>query len=721
MVAGFHDDLGPVVGPKAAKALHAAFGMETVADLLMHLPRRYIHRQERDDFGRLEVGEYITVSGEIRDVSTRRFKQRRGTITEVTIADAEGATLRITFFNQTWREGQLRPGRKGLFSGRVSEFNHRKQLAHPEMLLAPIGGEVDAEGAAVFSREIIPVYPGSAKVSSLTLIRLIRHVLSVVELPDDPIPEDILERGSLMSFAEALVEVHAPVSPEQCALARRRLVFEEAFVLLGIMRRRRERTAAQAATARIPTGTLRSSFDAVLPFPLTAGQVAVGQEIDADLARAHPMHRLLQGEVGSGKTLVAVRAMLAVIDAGGQCALLAPTEVLAQQHFRSIRAMLGRLAAAGELDGDEAGTQVALLTGSSTAAQRRIAHEAMESGAAGIVIGTHALLEERVRFHDLGLIVVDEQHRFGVEQRAALVAKARDGVVPHLLVMTATPIPRTAAITIFGDLDVSTLRELPGGRIPISSHAVPVPEKPHYERRVWERLREEVAGGHQAYVVCPRISSKDADEDETAPAAAEDVFERLRTQELAGLRIGLLHGRLSSDEKDAIMRRFSARGADGIDVLVSTTVIEVGVDVPNATVMVILDADRFGISQLHQLRGRVGRGGAAGTCFLLTRLPSDSAAGARLAEVAATTDGFALAQLDLEQRGEGDVLGTLQSGGRSSLRLLSVLRDQEIITSAHEEIERMFAVDPTLITYPAFSRALDLREWELDADYLEKA
>lgn len=720
-MVGFHDDLGPVVGEKTAKGLRTAFGMSTVADLLMHLPRRYIHRAESNDFGTLEAGQFITVKGEIRTVTSRRFKQRRGTITDVVVADAKGATLSLTFFNQQWREGQLKPGRTGLFAGRVSEFNGKKQLAHPEMLLAPHGGEVDADSAAMFEREIIPVYPGSAKVSSLTLSRCIAYVLGVVDLPDDPIPEIILERQGLMSFGEAIFEIHRPSSEARCGAARRRLVFEEAFLLLGIMRRRRQRAAEQPATARVPVGSLRSRFDARLPFALTEGQQEIGHQIDHDLAQAHPMHRLLQGEVGSGKTVVALRAMLAVVDAGGQCAILAPTEVLAQQHYRSIRALLGDLAAAGELEGADNATQVVLLTGSTGAAARRAAYGAMTSGSAGIVIGTHALLEERVRFHDLGLIVVDEQHRFGVEQRAALMAKARDGVVPHLLVMTATPIPRTAAITIFGDLDVSTLRELPAGRTPLISHAVPVLEKPHYERRVWERVREEVERGHQAYVVCPRISTKDATDDESSPAAAEEVVERLRTQDLAGLRVGLLHGRMASDEKDAVMRRFANLGPDGIDVLVSTTVIEVGVDVPNATIMVILDADRFGISQLHQLRGRVGRGAAAGSCFLLSRLPADSAAGTRLAEVAGSTDGFHLAQVDLEQRGEGDVLGTLQSGGRSSLRLLSVLRDQTVIASAHDEVDGIFAVDPALLTHPTLQRALDLREWELDAEYLEKA
>ena len=716
------DRLSPVVGDKAAKALDKAFGFSTVADLLFHAPRRYATRGSLTDLGHLEVGADVTIEARIDTVKSRPMKARRGTLTDVVVVDDSGHRLHLTFFNQTWRTGQLKPGRLGFFSGKVSRFNKQVQLAHPEMTLFPESDdEPDAEAAALFANELIPVYPATAKFSSVKLARLVRYVLDVLAPQPDIVPADVLERQGLIPFDRAIRQLHLPKSSEEHAAATRRLAFEEAFVLLGVMQRRRMDVAARPATARIPTGGLRARFDERLPFELTAGQREIGETISHDLARPHPMHRLLQGEVGSGKTVVALRAMLDVVDAGGQCALLAPTEVLAQQHFRTLRAMLGPLGARGELDGDPDGTEVVLLTGSSNAAQRKAALLAMASGAAGIVVGTHALLEDRVQFADLGLIVIDEQHRFGVEQRATLGAKARDGVTPHVLVMTATPIPRTAAITVFGDLDVSSLAELPRGRAPITSYVVVAMDKPHYEARMWERVREEVAKGHQAYVVCPRISAGDADDSGIVHAAAEAVYERLRTEELHDLRLGLLHGRMSSDAKDDAMRRFATHGADGIDVLVATTVIEVGVDVPNASTMVILDADRFGISQLHQLRGLVGRGSVPGLCLLHTQQPGDAPSVRRLEAVAATSDGFELAQLDLEQRGEGDVLGVSQSGANSSLRLLSVLRHLPIIMNAKDEIDRVFAADPGLEGHDALARAIDARELELRTQYLDKA
>jgi ATP-dependent DNA helicase RecG len=466
---------------------------------------------------------------------------------------------------------------------------------------------------------------------------------------------------------------------------------------------------------------LLERFDARLEFTLTLGQREVGEQIAAELAQRHPMHRLLQGEVGSGKTLVALRAMLQVVDSGGQAALLAPTEVLAQQHHRSVCSMLGDLAQAGMLGGASDGTRVALLTGSLSAAARREALREAASGAAGIVVGTHALLEERVEFADLGLVVVDEQHRFGVEQRAALTAKADTGP-PHVLVMTATPIPRTIAMTIFGDLDVSSMRELPPGRAPVQTTVVPAAEKPEWLERVWARIREEVAKGHQAYVVCARIGAQDDgpadDGDDGVPVVGVvEAAEQLADGPLRGLRVQMLHGRMTPENKDRVMSGFAA---GEVDVVVATTVVEVGVDVPNASTMVVLDADRFGVSQLHQLRGRVGRGSTGGLCLLVTALPAGSPARDRLDSVAATGNGFELAQLDLESRREGDVLGAVQSGRRSSLRLLSVLRHEDVIRAARAAATRIVESDPDLDDHPALAEAVAATIAEEKADYLEK-
>jgi ATP-dependent DNA helicase RecG len=435
------------------------------------------------------------------------------------------------------------------------------------------------------------------------------------------------------------------------------------------------------------------------------------------------MHRLLQGEVGSGKTIVALRAALTVIDNGGQAALLAPTEVLAAQHLRTIEKLLGPLAQGGMLGADEKATQVTLITGSQSAAARREALAKAASGEAGIVIGTHALLGESVEFRDLGLIIVDEQHRFGVEQRDALKSKAVNP--PHLLVMTATPIPRTVAMTVFGDLDVSTLRELPLGRAPITTHVVPVLEKPGYLERAWSRIKEEVSQGHQAYIVAPRISaavSEDADmeflmgESAIAIASVEELGPQLQSGPLSGLKVAPLHGRLSAEEKDATMRAFANKE---IDVLVSTTVIEVGVDVPNATVMVIMDADRFGVSQLHQLRGRIGRGTSPGLCLLVTSAEPESSARTRLDAVAATLDGFELSRIDLEQRREGDVLGVSQSGGKSHLRLLRVLRDESLIESAREDASTL--LDTGMQSYPLLAAELAQVQADATAEFIDKA
>jgi ATP-dependent DNA helicase RecG len=503
--------------------------------------------------------------------------------------------------------------------------------------------------------------------------------------------------------------------------------FDEAFALqLTMAYRRADAGSHRAVPRQLRPGRLLDAFDDRLPFILTDGQIAVSDEIMTELGRAQPMQRLLQGEVGSGKTVVALRAMLAVVDAGGQAALLAPTEVLAAQHYQTISRMLGELASGGTLGAPEHATGVVLITGSSPAARRREATLQAASGTAGIIIGTHALLSADVQFADLGLVVVDEQHRFGVEQRAALSAKAN--LRPHVLVMTATPIPRSVAMTVFGDLETSTLREIPAGRADVSTVVVDTVRQPSWVQRVWQRVVEEVGRGRQAYLVCARISSagsagRDAEnldgdgEAATAPAVAvEDLFAELTSGPLAGLRVEMVHGQLPSEVKDDVMSRFAA---GEVDVLVSTTVIEVGVDVANASVMVIEDADRFGISQLHQLRGRIGRGSYPGVCLLLTAASEDSSARERLDAVAATRDGFALAEVDLEQRREGDVLGASQSGNRSSLKLLRVLKDSDLIAQARSLAEQCIARNPELGD-PALADIVTDMEMDAAGDWLER-
>jgi ATP-dependent DNA helicase RecG len=514
--------------------------------------------------------------------------------------------------------------------------------------------------------------------------------------------------------------VHLPPSTDALEAARRRLRFDEAFVpQVALAQRRYALRGASARPRPACKDGLVEELDARLPYRLTAAQVRVGELLEREMADVHPMHRLLQGDVGSGKTVVALRAMLGAVDAGGQAALLAPTEVLAHQHWRSITALLGPLGERGRLRFDDSGgpegTSVALLTGSLSAAARRTALLDIASGAAGIVIGTHALLEDRVTFADLALVVIDEQHRFGVEQRAALAAKAVDGTRPHVLVMTATPIPRTVAMTVFGDLDTTALDEMPAGRQQISTHVVPTRDKPHYLDRVWVRVREEVEAGRRAYVVCPRIDASEGQE--SGGASVLELAETLRTGPLAGLRIGILHGRLGSDEKESVMAAFAADGPDALDVLVCTTVVEVGLDVAKASTMVVMDAERFGVSQLHQLRGRVGRGSDPGLCLLVTACEADSPARERIDGVAATTDGFALARLDLEQRREGDVLGRAQSGD-SGFVFLDLLRDEEVIEAAHDEATRLVEADPGLTRHRPLAAVL--AEIESRSEYLMK-
>jgi ATP-dependent DNA helicase RecG len=711
------------VGDRTAKVLETTFGIKSIGDLMRHYPRRYMVRGELSDISALHEGDETTILAQVYSASTRPMRGRKGSMLEVVVTDGTDK-LSLTFFNQAWREKDLKVGRQGLFAGKVGVFNNKKQLAHPDYEMIPDGSDVDSavEG---FAGKYLPVYPASAKLPSWKISQCAQLAIGSLEEIEDFLPTSIREKHNYPSLHQALVQLHQPADLDHAGLSRERLTFDEAFLLqsLLVMRRIELKKLNSTSRKRI-SGGLLDAFDATLPFELTAGQVTVCKEIESDLAQPHPMHRLLQGEVGSGKTIVALRAMLAVIDSGGQAALLAPTEVLAAQHLRTFQKLLGELGQGGMLGGSDKGTQITLITGSQSAQARREALAKAADGSAGIVIGTHALLGEKVEFKDLGLIVVDEQHRFGVEQRDALKEKAV--LPPHLLVMTATPIPRTVAMTVFGDLDVSTLRELPLGRQPITTHVVPVKEKPSFLERAWQRINEEVAQGHQAYIVAPRISAdSDANadidflfgEESSEITSVEELAPTLHAGPLKGLKIAILHGRLSADEKDSTMQAFT-KGE--INVLVSTTVIEVGVDVPNATIMVIMDADRFGVSQLHQLRGRVGRGTSPGLCLLVTQCEEETPARERLNAVAGTLDGFELSRIDLEQRREGDVLGASQSGTQSHLRLLRVLRDEALIEQAREDAELLIATDNDLSDYPALKAELAQLQRDQAVDYLDK-
>ena len=722
-MAQLENKVSAVVGDRTAKVLETTFGIKTIGDLMRHYPRRYMVRGELSDISALHEGDETTILAQVYSASTRPMRGRKGSMLEVVVTDGTDK-LSLTFFNQAWREKDLKVGRQGLFAGKVGVFNNKKQLAHPDYEMIPDGSDVDSavEG---FAGKYLPVYPASAKLPSWKISQCAQLAIGSLEEIQDFLPTSIREKHKYPSLHQALVQLHQPADLDHAELSRERLTFDEAFLLQSLLVMRRVELKKLNSTSRKRiSGGLLDAFDATLPFELTAGQLAVCKEIESDLSQPHPMHRLLQGEVGSGKTIVALRAMLAVVDSGGQAALLAPTEVLAAQHLRTIQKLLGELGQGGMLGGSEKATQVTLITGSQNAAARKEALAMAANGTAGIVIGTHALLGEKVEFKDLGLIVVDEQHRFGVEQRDALKEKAI--LPPHLLVMTATPIPRTVAMTVFGDLDVSTLRELPLGRQPITTHVVPVKEKPSFLERAWQRIYEEVAQGHQAYIVAPRISAdSDANadidflfgEESSEITSVEELAPTLHAGPLKGLRIAILHGRLSADEKDTTMQAFTK---GDIDVLVSTTVIEVGVDVPNATIMVIMDADRFGVSQLHQLRGRVGRGTSPGLCLLVTQCEEETPARERLNAVAGTLDGFELSRIDLEQRREGDVLGASQSGTQSHLRLLRVLRDEALIEQARDDAESLIATDNDLSDYPALRAELAQLQRDQAVDYLDK-
>ncbi|MEJ3658992.1 ATP-dependent DNA helicase RecG [Actinomycetes bacterium KLBMP 9759] len=704
--------LQPIIGKRAADALSAQLEINTVGELVRHYPRKYVDRGKLTDIAGLEIGEHATLVAQVEKAVLRDMRARRGKLLAVVIRDEKGAQLDCTFFNGHKVQHLIHPGVRAVFSGKVGVFNRKLQLTHPQFEPLDETDEI---------RPFISVYPATAKITSQEIARCVRQVLDVLDDPSDPLPADLRRAEGLAELGRALRRIHVPESEADFHAARNRLVWDEAIgVQLALAMRRHATSSRPAAPCPLRPGGLVEEFDKRLPFTLTAGQQAVGAEIAADLERTHPMNRLVQGDVGAGKTVIALRAMLQVVDAGRQAALLAPTEVLAAQHARSLRNLLGPLGQAGELGAAEHATSVTLLTGSMGTKAKRKALLDAQSGEAGIVVGTHALIQDHVGFADLGMVVVDEQHRFGVEQRDAL--RGRGELAPHMLVMTATPIPRTVAMTVYGDLEISALRELPGGRSPIATTVVPLAEKPSWFERVWRRVREEVAQGHQAYVVCPRVGGDTgkadpdadlvdtddpdigADSDEgTArrpPLAVLEVAPKLAQGALEGLRLGVLHGKLPPDEKDTVMRAFE-RGE--LDVLVATTVIEVGVDVPNSTGMVILDADRFGLSQLHQLRGRVGRGSAPGVCLLVTDMPAATTARERLDAVAGTSDGFELARLDLELRREGDVLGAMQSGRQSGLRLLSLLRHEEIIAKAQVYAADIVAHDPDLGRHPGLA------------------
>ncbi len=769
---GLGTPLPPVIGARAAKLLAEKLELTTVGELLRHYPRKYDRRGKMTDLASLQVGERVTVLARVTSVKDRKLgaSSKVRNITTVVIEDATHTQLACTFFNR-WNMARLLPvGMVAMFSGTVSTFNRQLQISSPQVAVVSVaesGGRLpDAfpEVATLLSEAIsgrtlggppakdaldvvesfagglIPVYPLTDGLTGSLLQNCVRTVLDVLEVVEDPLPDTLLAARGLVDLAGALQDVHRPRNEQALDAAIARLRYDEALSIQLVLARRRAQMRNYPAEPcpRVEGGAL-AAFDEDLPFTLTQGQREVGAVIEHDLSTIHPMNRLLQGEVGSGKTVVALRAMLQVIDSGRQAVMLAPTEVLAAQHARSLRSVLGAMGNGGELGALPGAVKITLLTGSLSAPARREALLDIASGQAGIAVGTHALLSDGVFFAGLGLIVIDEQHRFGVEQRNALRDKHPAASPPHVLVMTATPIPRTVAMTVYGDLDVSTLTELPKGRSPISTTVVPAAERPTWLDRAWRRVHEEVGAGHQVYVVCPKIGDEpngaaggsgrsagrlptafDAgdtadllgatDLDDTGadgadgarrpPLAVLEVAENLRTGPLAGLRLDVLHGRLPPGEKDAVMAAFTA---GRLDVLVATTVIEVGVDVPNATMMIVLDAERFGMSQLHQLRGRVGRGKDPGVCLLVTEAPDQSPGRARLDAVAATTDGFELAEADLNLRREGDVLGTSQAGRSSSLRQLSLIRDRAVIEEARADAVELIGKDPEMAGHPGLA------------------
>jgi ATP-dependent DNA helicase RecG len=695
----------------------AEWGIETVLDLLTTYPRRHIDRSQERTIRDLLADDQAMVVGTVARISSRRTRGRPPKVlVTAEVGDGSGF-LRINFFNQSWRERQLSPGTQAVFFGKVDTFQGRKQMSNPVVDL--IGDQTG---------RIISLYPQSDKprITSQEVEAWVRAALAKTERRGlaEPLPGEVRDRWGLVDRREALWGFHQPDEWRDIERARRRLVFDELLrVQLALVLRKRALERVAKGIAHDTSGELVRRFHNDLPYPLTSAQRRVIAEITADLGGAHPMHRLLQGDVGAGKTVVAIAALLTAVQGGHQGALMAPTEVLAEQHFAGVRELLAGLTVAGDADegslfeglATERPVRVELLTNRTPAASRRKLAEALSAGEVDLLIGTHALIEEHVGFRSLGVVVIDEQHRFGVEQRAALRDKGAQGATPDVLVMTATPIPRTAAMTVYGDLDVSVLDELPPGRTPIETRWVRTEgsgDDPEAEAPVWDHVRAEVAAGRQAYVVCPLVEGSDKLE----VRSAEETLERLLGGELHDLRLGLLHGRMPSADKDETMSRFR-RGE--LDVLVATTVIEVGVDVPNATVMVILDADRFGIAQLHQLRGRVGRGAHASSCWLVGA--GTTADGeARLEAMVRTTDGFELAEVDLDLRGEGTLMGERQKG-RNDLKLASLRRDREWVERAREVAFELVDADPDLSDHRDLADEVTLFLGEDEADFLLKS
>jgi ATP-dependent DNA helicase RecG len=722
-LASRHISSLPSVSPRRAQAF-SEFGVHSLLDLLTTYPRRYIDRTKTADVADLAVGDEAVVFAEVRRVSSRRDRRGR-TRVEVVVSDSSG-DLRLVFFNQPWRAEQLSAGSALLVWGKLSEYRGQRQMAHPVVDLV---ARVESGASESRMLQIIPVYPASAKagLSSWEIGSTVKEALGALGSVLDPLPERVLRRFQFVDRTDAFRAIHRPASDNEIVNARHRLVFDELLRLqLRLVMRRRalERSARPirhaVSVGELEVGALQSStivgrFLGALPFALTGAQQRALVDIFGDMAGSLPMHRLLQGDVGSGKTVVAAAAMLAAVQGGHQGALMVPTEVLAEQHYLGVRELVEGLSVPDpDRLGGERPLGVGLLTNKVPAAARTRLVAELASGQLDIVVGTHALLTEDVRFASLGLVVVDEQHRFGVEQRAGLRAKGRfdeDGEVvdPDLLVMTATPIPRTAAMVVFGDLDMTELDELPPGRTPIVTTWC---RGQLEEAGAWERVRTEVAAGHRAYVVCPLVEGSDR----VVARSAVDEFERLSVEALSGLRLGLLHGQLATSAKESVMRAFRA---GELDVLVATTVIEVGVDVPDATVMVIEDADRFGIAQLHQLRGRVGRSSLPSWCYLLGSGSTPEGA-TRLAALERTTDGFELAEVDLELRGEGTILGERQTGS-SGLRLARLRRDRVWVERARTVAESIVDADPELTGTPELLAELRATLDEEDAEYLFKS
>jgi ATP-dependent DNA helicase RecG len=699
------------VGPERAKVLEQ-IGIETVLDVVTHYPRRYLDKTKQSAIRDLRLDESTWVYGRVVAATSIPGRGRGKARAELRITDGSGH-LRITFFNQPWRTRQLPEGSEGTFFGKVTEYRGQLQMSNPEVDL------LDEDDRL----QIAAIYPQSdrLKIYSRDIRRWVGESLRRTQEFVDPVPGWVLDEHDFVDRSAAIRSIHQPETMHEKDEARRRLVFDELLrIQLALVLRKRRIEETSQGIEHVTSGSLVDRFVARLPFELTGDQRRVITEITADLARPIPMHRLLQGDVGAGKTVVAVATLLTAVQGGHQGAFMAPTEVLAEQHLASMRPLLDGLVVTDEgatLFGERPLT-VELLTNRVTGKERQRVLAALEAGEVDLLVGTHALIQEAVTFHSLGAVVIDEQHRFGVEQRAALRDKAGGGAVPDVLVMTATPIPRTAAMTVYGDLDVSVIGDKPVGRQPITTEWARGDDG---EAAVWAKVRDEVSAGRQAYVVCPLIEVSEKVE----VASAEETYERLEADELSGLRLGLLHGRLPASEKEAVMARFRA---GELQVLIATTVIEVGVDVPNATVMVVLDADRFGIAQLHQLRGRVGRGADASYCYVVTGAggaggddEDDRAAGnARLDAIVSTEDGFALAEADLDIRGEGTVFGERQKG-RSDLKLASLRRDREVVEQARTAAERLVDEDPRLEAHPDLVAELRLFLDEDEEEFLFKS